>query len=156
MSFFLRFYLFIFREGKGGRKRGRETSLCGCLLHTPYWGLGPQPRHVPWLGIESATLCFPGQHSIHRATPARATVCHLYKHSLFLYLWGWWFLSLCLANSYFFFPDLIFKNTYSGEHFLITPTPTLPPNSLPQMRLGALIIFSCYILDFYFIALLQQ
>ena len=30
-----RFYLFIFREGKGGRKRGIETSMCGCLLCTP-------------------------------------------------------------------------------------------------------------------------
>ena len=26
---------FIFREGKGGIKRGRETSICGCLLHAP-------------------------------------------------------------------------------------------------------------------------
>ena len=24
-------YLFIFREGKGRRKRGRETPMCGCL-----------------------------------------------------------------------------------------------------------------------------
>ena len=31
---------FISREGEGGRKRGRETSMCGCLL-------GPQPRLVP-------------------------------------------------------------------------------------------------------------
>ena len=29
--FFLRFYLFIFREGKGERKKVRETSMCGCL-----------------------------------------------------------------------------------------------------------------------------
>ena len=34
-------------EGKGGRKRGRETSMCGCLLCAPYWAPGPQPRHVP-------------------------------------------------------------------------------------------------------------
>ena len=34
---FKRFYLFIFREEKGGRKRGRETSMCGCLSHAPYW-----------------------------------------------------------------------------------------------------------------------
>ena len=27
--------LFIFREGKGGRKRGRETSMCGCLSRPP-------------------------------------------------------------------------------------------------------------------------
>ena len=31
-------YLFIFRDRKGGRKRGRETSMCGCLSCTPYWG----------------------------------------------------------------------------------------------------------------------
>ena len=29
------FYLLIFIEGKGGGKRGRETSMCGCLQHTP-------------------------------------------------------------------------------------------------------------------------
>ena len=44
--FFLRFYLFIFSEGKGGRKRGIETSMCGCLSSTPNWGPGQQPRHV--------------------------------------------------------------------------------------------------------------
>ena len=47
--------------------------MCGCLLHTPYWGRGPQPRHVPWLGIKLATLWPAGWHSIHWATPARAT-----------------------------------------------------------------------------------
>ena len=56
--------LFIFRERKGGRKRGRETSMCGCLSHAPYWGPGPQPRHVPWLGIEPATLWFTGRCSV--------------------------------------------------------------------------------------------
>ena len=54
-------YLFLEREGKGGRRRGdkhvcvRETLVC-CLLNTPNWGPGPQPRHVPGLGIELATL----------------------------------------------------------------------------------------------------
>ena len=46
--------------------------MCGCLSCAPYWGAGPQPRHVPWLGIRLATLWFAGQHSIHWATPARA------------------------------------------------------------------------------------
>ena len=45
-AFLKRFYLF-FREWKGERTRGRETSMCGCLSHAPYWGPGPQPRHVP-------------------------------------------------------------------------------------------------------------
>ena len=38
----------------------------------PNWGPGPQPRHVPWLGIQPANLWFTGQHSIHWATQARA------------------------------------------------------------------------------------
>ena len=42
-SFFKRFYLFTFWEGKGGRKR-RDTSVCGCLLHAPYWRPDPQPQ----------------------------------------------------------------------------------------------------------------
>ena len=46
--------------------------MCGCLSHALQWGPGPQPRPVPWLAIEPATLWFAGQHSIHRATPARA------------------------------------------------------------------------------------
>ena len=41
------FCLFIFREGEG-----RETSVCICFSHAPRWGPGPQPRLVPWLGIE--------------------------------------------------------------------------------------------------------
>ena len=44
----------------------------GCLLHTPHWGPGPQPRHVPCPGIKPATLFFAGLHSIRWATPARA------------------------------------------------------------------------------------
>ena len=42
------FYLedLFFREGKGGRKRGRETAS-GCLSHAPNWGTDPKPRHVP-------------------------------------------------------------------------------------------------------------
>ena len=74
-SHFINFKNFIyFRERKGGRKRGRETSMWGCLSRAPYWESGLQPRHVPWLGIELVTLWFSGQHSIHWATPARAMI----------------------------------------------------------------------------------
>ena len=67
------FILFIFkvlfiyfqREGKGRRKRGRETSMCGCVSHAPSWGPGMQPRHVPRLGIEPVTPWFTGWCSIH-------------------------------------------------------------------------------------------
>ena len=39
-NIFQRFYLFIFRERKGGRKRGRETSVCERNIHwllLAYW-----------------------------------------------------------------------------------------------------------------------
>ena len=55
------------------------TSICGGLSHAPYWGPGPQPRHVPWLGTEPVPLWFAGQHSIHWAAPARATVQAILK-----------------------------------------------------------------------------
>ena len=41
---FLRFYLFILDRGEWGKK-DRETSMCGCLLHAPYWG--PDLAHNP-------------------------------------------------------------------------------------------------------------
>ena len=53
-------YVFIFREGKGWKKRGRETSMCGCLSRAPYWGPGLKPRHVPCLGIKPVTLWLAG------------------------------------------------------------------------------------------------
>ena len=41
--FLIKMLLFIFR----GDVKERETSMCGCLSHAPYWGPGLQPRHVP-------------------------------------------------------------------------------------------------------------
>ena len=46
--------------------------MCGCPSHAPYWGPGPQPRHVPWQGTEPVIVWFAGWHSIHWAIPARA------------------------------------------------------------------------------------
>ena len=75
--FFLRFYLFIFRErGKEGQKHwcARETLMC-CLLHTPNRRPGPQPRHVLWPGIEPATFWFVGW-----ATPDRASLLSMAEY----------------------------------------------------------------------------
>ena len=38
--FFLDFIYLLLQRGEG-KERGRETSVCGCLLCTPYWGRGP-------------------------------------------------------------------------------------------------------------------
>ena len=48
-----------------------------CLSCAPNWGPGPQPSHVPRLGIKPATLWCTGQHSIYWATPAREGIACL-------------------------------------------------------------------------------
>ena len=45
--------------------------MCGCISHASNWEPGPQPRHLPCVGIKPATLWFAGQHSIHWAIPAK-------------------------------------------------------------------------------------
>ena len=58
LFFFLRFYLFIFRErGSDGEREGEKhwcmrDTLVSCLSLTPKGGPGQQPGHVPWPGIE--------------------------------------------------------------------------------------------------------
>ena len=59
--FFKRFYLFIFREGKGGRKRGRETSMCGCLLSTTPLGTWPATQACALTGNGTSDPSVRGQ-----------------------------------------------------------------------------------------------
>ena len=70
-----KYFIYLFLERGERRKKGRETSMCkgniGCLSHAPSWGPGPQPRHVPWLGIEPVAFQFTGWCLVHWATPAR-------------------------------------------------------------------------------------
>ena len=47
VSFFFLRFIYLFLDRGEGKERGRKTSMCGCLLHTPNWGLRLQPRHVP-------------------------------------------------------------------------------------------------------------
>ena len=109
------------REGKGWRKRGRETLLCGCLSPAPHWASGPQPRHVPWMWIEPVTLWFTGQHSIHWATPARAPPavpstsqfwCHYTALHLFVTFISLIDMSLLKAESRYISPWTLCKNIY--------------------------------------------
>ena len=56
VKIFKGFIYLVLESGEGKEKQERKTSVCGCLLHTLYWGPGLQPRHVPLLGIEQVTL----------------------------------------------------------------------------------------------------
>ena len=52
-------WLGVFLERMEGREKERERNIKVWLpVHGPYWGPGPQPRHVPWLAIKPATLWF--------------------------------------------------------------------------------------------------
>ena len=42
-------FIYFSREGKGRRKRGKETSTCGCLLH-------PRPPLGTWPTIQACAL----------------------------------------------------------------------------------------------------
>ena len=64
-------YLFLERGERREKERERNINVWFPLSCAAYWGPGPLPRHVPWLGIETVTLWFSDQHSIHWATPAR-------------------------------------------------------------------------------------
>ena len=70
---------FFFWEREGKEERGEKhqfvkETLMGCLSHPSTWGPGPQPRHVPWLGIELANLGFAGWHSIHWGQGSQSNV----------------------------------------------------------------------------------
>ena len=92
--FLKRFYLFIFRERGREGERGRGTSMCGCLLCAPNWGPGPQPRPVPWLGIEPAILWFEVWRSVRLHHTRQGTIIF----NLCKLKWKWTCFSWC---SYF-------------------------------------------------------
>ena len=144
LALFYKDFIYFWREEKGGRKRGRETSVCSCLSCTPYWRPGLQPKYVPWLGIELATLWFTGRHSIHWATPARAyPACFsiiLYGEKFLIsfkifnrcdlqyFIYGCLFVLFFIRNTSFLFSLFSFAINISeiqslpviGDHFLRT------------------------------------
>ena len=86
---FLKFCCFLkkdciywFLENRKGKERRRETSMCGCLSSIPYWGPGPQPRHMPWLGIKPVTLWFTVRYSVHWAIAIRANILKILGNRL--------------------------------------------------------------------------
>ena len=72
---FFKDFIHLFLGRGEERKRGRETSMCGCLSCAPYWEPGPQPGMCPnWesnqrpfgsqAGTQSTEPHQPGQDSL--------------------------------------------------------------------------------------------
>ena len=79
MLFFLKSFIYLFLEIGEEREKEREKKICVKAKHhlvsswtCPNQGPGPQPRHVPWPGIEPATFHFVGWHSTNWAALVRA------------------------------------------------------------------------------------
>ena len=70
---FFKKYLFIyFLEWKGGRKRRRETSLCGCLFTHTQLETWPTTQACALTGNRTSHSLVHSPHSIHRATSVGA------------------------------------------------------------------------------------
>ena len=87
----------ILERGNGGRKKGRETSMWESnidqltLCTLPNGGLNPWPRHVPWSGIEPATLWSVIHHTTNWATLGRAS------YKFFDHWYSYYLYSFCLV-----------------------------------------------------------
>ena len=72
-SFFLIFIYLFLERGKGGRKRRRETSMCGCLSLGPHRGTWSATQVCALTGNRTGNPLVHSPRSIHWATPVRAT-----------------------------------------------------------------------------------
>ena len=84
-SFFMVFFkkilfIYFYREGKRGRKKGGETSMCGCLSHAPPLGTWPSTQACALTGNRTSNPL------VHRpALSPLSYTCHGH-YSLFLLL----------------------------------------------------------------------
>ena len=79
-SFFI-CVLILEREERNRNIDVREKHQLAASQTCPDRILNPQPRHVPWPGIELATFWFAGQHPTHWATLIRAEDLSISIHS---------------------------------------------------------------------------
>ena len=93
LSFLSILFIYLERDGQGGRKRGGEALTCERYINwlpltRPQPGSWPTPRHVPWLGINRT-----GNPLVHRLV--LNSLSHTSQGNLTtLNTISWWFLNL--------------------------------------------------------------
>ena len=112
-------YLLLEKGREGERERNTSAWL---LLVRTLLGTWLQPRHVPWVGIEPASLWFAGWHSIHWAIPGTAegwilsnTFCHLFRWRVCLSCFDllmWKSILICIL--------ILTRGTFSCTSFLLS------------------------------------
>ena len=129
-----RFYVFIFRErGRKGKKEGEEHRY----VREASTGPGPQPRHVPCLGIKPVTFRLVGWTLTYWVTPVRAT-CGIFIKEKYFWItfvkkkerkkeWAWCFLLLSVDLAVVM---VTFSKLWIGTS---TPTPHWRGNQITRM-----------------------
>ena len=76
-DFFFKDFIYLFLERRGRREKNidvwdKHPSVASC--NAPNCRPAPQPRHMPWPGIELVTFPYAGWHPTHWASPVRAVL----------------------------------------------------------------------------------
>ena len=114
-------FLFLLRKDKGGRKKGRETSMCGCLSSAPYWGPDCNPGMFPdWESNQPPFGSLASSQSTDPHQPGQKCI-----HLNFI-LWSLLFVFLCILSEidltflssllYLQIQHDLYKTYFSGEN----------------------------------------
>ena len=95
--------------------------MCGCLLCAPYWGPGPQPRHVPYTENRTSNTL------VHR--PKFNPLSHSSKGEI-----GYFFTRKKHKN-----PLELWKKTYVGSQIVAGDVISVSANSLVNTVSGRII-----------------
>ena len=120
-SFFLKIVFIYFRDGEGVRKKGRETSMCGCLSCAPCWRPGLLTQACALTGSQTwdPLVCRLELNPLSHTSQGENVFLKYFVHQLKFWLLNIW--SICKTKLRFGSRDTILW--YRNECFSL-PIPT--------------------------------